>query len=191
MDGDKLADVVAEGLCHGKQKIRGKKLNTIIIDEKVETMSAGGDGHHRDDKTVALPPSEFNEVKDSGGMRSQYLTGAVRDSSTGKGQFHVISAIALRRLAKHYENGSKKYGLRNWEKGIPLSSFLNSAFRHLLALCECAHDEDHGSALAWNAFGFIHIAEKIKEGKLPKELDDIGWLDGAPRIHECNNNDEK
>lgn len=124
------------------------------------------------------PTTEFNAVADSG-ERHKFKTGAVRDLQAGKGFFHLISPVALRRLAKHYENGARKYSKRNWEKGMPLSCFLDSIFRHLLSILEGDHSEDHEAALAWNAFGFLHITEEIRHGRLPAELDDVGWVDQA------------
>jgi hypothetical protein len=115
---------------------------------------------------------EYNKVKDSG-KRQEFVTGAVRDIQQGKGRFDLISPIALKRLAKHYENGAIKYGDRNWEKGMPLSRFIDSAMRHLNSVLMGMDDEDHLAAIAWNAFGFIHIKKLIDEGKLPAELDDV------------------
>src|SRR5687767_12531052 len=103
---------------------------------------------------------EFDSVKDSG-ERQSFVTGAVRDVQKGKGRYDLISTKALRRLAKHYENGAVKYGERNYEKGMPISRFLDSAMRHLVALLEGDKSEDHAAALMWNAAGFIHIAELI------------------------------
>jgi hypothetical protein len=115
----------------------------------------------------------YNHVKDSGGPRENFGNGSVRDSEDGKGRFDLISTIALRRLANHYQNGAKKYGDRNWEKGQRLGRFVSSAMRHLQCLLEGKKDEDHAAAVAWNAFAVIHIGELIKQGKLPKEFDDI------------------
>ena len=70
-------------------------------------------------------------IKDSG-ERTKFKTGAVRDMHEGKGRFDLLPMCVLMRLAKHYENGSKKYGDRNWEKGIPAHSYVDSAFRHLV-----------------------------------------------------------
>ena len=39
----------------------------------------------------------------------------------------------LLELAKHYEKGVEKYGERNWEKGIPQHSYIDSAVRHYLS----------------------------------------------------------
>jgi hypothetical protein len=116
----------------------------------------------------------FAAVKDSG-ERRQFATGSVRDVRCGKGRFDLIPAIFLRRLAQHFENGAAKYGDHNWQKGQPLASYIDSAMRHLVCLLECLHDEDHAAAVAWNACAFLWTAEQIKGGKLPVELDDIGF----------------
>lgn len=115
---------------------------------------------------------EFNKVQDSG-KRQEFNTGAVRDIQEGKGRYDLISPIALQRLAKHYENGAKKYGEGNWEKGMPLSRYLDSLIRHAYKLVMGMDDEDHAAAIAWNAFAYIHTKEMIDQGKLPKELDNI------------------
>ena len=70
-------------------------------------------------------------------------------------------------------NGAIKYKDRNWEKGMPLSVYLDSAERHLTKFREGHREEDHMSAVAWNAFGLIHTQEMIKRGLLPKEFDDL------------------
>ena len=120
-------------------------------------------------------PLVFDAVKDSG-AREQFATGAVRDIQAGKGWPHIIPTTALLRLAKHFQNGAVKYGKNNWQKGIPLSSYLDSAFRHWCAVKDCKQDEDHLSALIWNAACFMETVELIKQGKIPKEIDDIGYI---------------
>jgi len=112
-------------------------------------------------------------VNDSGERRA-FGTGSVRDTRTGKGRFDLISPIALKRLALHYEAGAKKYGDRNWEKGQPLSVFLDSALRHLNCFLAGQRDEDHMTAVAWNAFALVHTEELIRQGKLPAELNGLG-----------------
>ena len=97
----------------------------------------------------------------------------MRDTREGKGRFDLISPIALMRLAQHYENGAKKYGDRNWEKGQPLSRFLDSAARHLFRFLGGDRSEDHLSAVAWNVFAAVHCETLIAEGKLPSVLNDL------------------
>ena len=71
------------------------------------------------------------------------------------------------------ENGAKKYGDRNWEKGQPQSRFLDSAIRHLMKYLEGHRDEDHLAAARWNIGGMIHVEEMIGRGLLPGELADL------------------
>ena len=115
---------------------------------------------------------EYDKVKDSG-TRRKFGTGAVRDMSLGKGRYDLISPIALKRLAKHYQNGATKYGDRNWEKGIPLCSYVDSAMRHLNNYLEGLRDEDHLAAAAWNVFCLIHMEEMLERGLINKNLDNL------------------
>ncbi len=111
-------------------------------------------------------------VKDSG-KRQEFSTGSVRDIREGKGRFDLVPAIPIQRLAILYEKGAKKYGERNWEKGQPLSRFMDSALRHLNNYQCGDRVEDHITAACFNLFGFIYTEEMVKQGKLPKELNDI------------------
>ena len=115
---------------------------------------------------------EFTSVKDSG-EREDFETGARRDIQVGKGRYDLISPIFLRRLAQHFENGAVKYGIRNWEKVIPLTRYLDSAMRHLCNFIEGDRSEDHLSACAWNISCVIHTEEMIERGLLPESLNDL------------------
>ena len=116
--------------------------------------------------------AQFNKVCDSG-TRRHFGTGAVRDMAEGKGRYDLLSPLALRRLAKHFENGAKKYGDHNWQKGIPCHVFIDSALRHLFKYVEGLQDEDHLAAAEWNIHCLIHTEEMIEKGLLPKELADL------------------
>ncbi len=116
--------------------------------------------------------TDFDEVKDSGDRRT-FETGSVRDVRKGKGRYDLISPIALKRLAKHYENGAAKYGDRNWEKGQPLSSYMDSLIRHAYAYMAGDRSEDHAAAIAWNAFAVMHTEAMIKQSKLPASFNDL------------------
>ena len=58
-------------------------------------------------------------------------------------------------VAKQYEAGAKKYGEHNWEKGIPLHSYIDSAVRHYLKCLRGDDDEPHDRAFVWNILGAI------------------------------------
>lgn len=114
----------------------------------------------------------FNEVKDSGNRRT-FETGAVRDMQEGKGRYDLIPPEMLRRLARHYENGAKKYSDRNWEKGIPISSLTDSAIRHLMCFLLGLNDEDHLAAVIWNITAIIFFDENMD--RYPNEMYDLPW----------------
>lgn len=53
-------------------------------------------------------------------------------------------------VSKHFEEGCKKYGERNWEKGIPAHCYIDSAIRHYLKYLREDKDERHDRAFVWN-----------------------------------------
>ena len=115
-------------------------------------------------------------IKDSG-KREEFATGSQRDTEEGKGRPDLLPILALVRLSRHFEEGCKKYGERNWESGQPLSRYWRSAQRHMWKYLGGAADEDHLAAVAWNIMCLMDTEERIKRGTLPEELDDL------PRPH--------
>ena len=53
-------------------------------------------------------------------------------------------------VAKHFEEGAKKYGENNWQKGIPTWCYIDSAVRHYLKWLRGDKDEPHDRAFVWN-----------------------------------------
>lgn len=115
-------------------------------------------------------------IKDSG-ERTQFNTGAVRDMHEGKGDMLSLPMMALLRLSKLYEEGAKKYGRFNYLKGIPLSSFLDSALRHLAKYVAGWDDEDHLAAAAFNILGALQMEEEFPE------MCDLEWRQGKKTFH--------
>ena len=56
----------------------------------------------------------------------------------------------LLEVAKHYEAGCAKYGENNWQKGIPVNCYIDSAVRHYLKWLRGDKDEPHDRAFVWN-----------------------------------------
>lgn len=102
---------------------------------------------------------EIMTIKDSG-TRRQFDSGAVRDMQEGKGRCDLLPACAILRVARHFEAGAKKYDDRNWEKGIPVGSFIDSAIRHLMKYLDGQVDEDHLCAAGWNILCAMWTEEK-------------------------------
>lgn len=84
------------------------------------------------------------------GERTEFDTGAKRDMHEGKGRLDLLPCNAILELAKHCENGAKKYGERNVDKGIPQHSFIDSGLRHLFKYLRGDRDENHLVAALWN-----------------------------------------
>lgn len=89
--------------------------------------------------------------------------GAVREDKTGKGRFDLIPWCAVMRIAHHMEESLKVYSPRNWEKGLPMHSMLDSAMRHLAKYMDGWTDEDHLCAAATNLLMAMWTEEKKPE----------------------------
>lgn len=111
---------------------------------------------------TCLQENAKTEIKDSG-ERTQFSTGAVRDMSKGKGRFDLLPWEAIWEVAKHCEEGAKKYGERNCEKGIPIHSLLDSSMRHLAKYMMGFKNEPHLRAAAWNILYALYMEEKHPE----------------------------
>jgi hypothetical protein len=53
-------------------------------------------------------------------------------------------------VSKHFEEGAKKYGDNNWQKGIPVRCYIDSALRHYFKFKRGDCDEPHHRAFLWN-----------------------------------------
>lgn len=114
-------------------------------------------------------------IKDSG-ERTEFASGAQRDMHEGKGDMVSLPAWALLRLSRHYEAGARKYGRFNYQRGIPVSSFIDSALRHLVKYLAGLDDEDHLAAAVFNALGAMEMEE------VHPELVDLPSREGKARF---------
>ena len=87
-------------------------------------------------------------------------TGCKRESNSGRGRFDLIPYEAIEALAKWYEDGAVKYGDRNWEKGISVKDCINRMIRHAIKAGNGWTDEDHLSAVMWNAAAAITMIQR-------------------------------
>lgn len=124
-------------------------------------------------------------IKDSG-QRQEFDTGARRDVQDGKGRFDLMPPWALEMVSKLYEAGCRKYGDRNWEKGIPICRYLDSGMRHTLKFMRGDTDEDHLVAACWNLMCCLDTRERIKLGILPPSLDDRPHYDFGKYFPKCD-----
>lgn len=72
-------------------------------------------------------------------------------------------------VAKHFEEGAKKYGESNWKKGIPVHCYIDSALRHYFKFMCGMKDEPHDRAFVWNLMCCIWEADYGEECRKHKE----------------------
>ena len=117
--------------------------------------------------------ADKQSVMQDSGRREMFPTGAVRDTGDGKPQPHLISPFAVERLGAWLSAGAKKYGPRNWEKGISSERHCASLCRHLMKFQQGCKDEDHLAAIFCNTMFLIHNEEMVRRGVLPESLLDM------------------
>lgn len=66
-------------------------------------------------------------------------------------------------VSVHFEDGAKKYGEYNWQKGLPLSCYLDSGVRHYLKWLRGDEDERHDRAFVWNMLCAIWTRKNLPE----------------------------
>lgn len=101
-------------------------------------------------------------IKDSG-ERTEFGSGAVRDMHEGKGRMDLLPWAAIIEVSKHCEEGAKKYGEHNVDKGVPTHSLCDSAGRHLAKYLDGKVDENHLVAAAWNLLWAVQMVVKNPE----------------------------
>ncbi|MCU6756419.1 Uncharacterised protein [uncultured Eubacterium sp.] len=74
---------------------------------------------------------------------------------------YATAVDVILEVSKHFEEGAKKYGEDNWKKGIPESSYIDSAVRHYLKWLRDDDDERHDRAFVWNIMCLIWTHEHI------------------------------
>ena len=96
---------------------------------------------------------------------------AGRKDDSGKPRYDLIPPIPLKELAELFAIGAKKYGPRNWEKGIAWGRFYRAMMGHANAFWsgEERDSEDgqkHLTSVAWCALVLLEY------GRTHPELDD-------------------
>lgn len=78
----------------------------------------------------------------------------------------------LLEVSKHFEEGAAKYGPYNWQRGIPVHCYIDSAVRHYLKYLRGDTDEPHDRAFVWNIMCCIWTCKhKPDLNDYKKELD--------------------
>ena len=107
----------------------------------------------------------------------EHTTGALRENKEGKGKPHLILAgfpRALTAISKHVDCELGRE--RNWEKGLPESSLLDSGFRHLLGYASGLSEDTpqyNLVAAAWNVMVLVEEYLRVQDGVMSEEVLDV------------------
>lgn len=95
------------------------------------------------DNTDILHQIELFKVDgDKKHLRSSLLSFSVQN--------YTSVANMLLDVSRQFEDGAAKYGENNWQKGIPVNCYIDSAVRHYLKYLDEWDDEPHDKAFVWN-----------------------------------------
>ncbi len=72
-------------------------------------------------------------------------------------------------VSKHFEAGANKYGINNWQKGIPIWCYMDSAIRHYCKWKNGEEDEPHEQAYLWNIICAIWTHDNKPELRIADE----------------------
>lgn len=100
------------------------------------------------------------------------MSGGIKHDG-GKPRFSLLPGLAIAEVIKVGEFGSKKYGDHNYRKGMPVTKYINAAFRHVfIEWLFKGVDLDEESGLHHLAHGAWNVLAALEQSMLKPELDD-------------------
>jgi hypothetical protein len=107
--------------------------------------------HILSDDRVLMKISEFMEQPhDPRHLVSAIYEALVKQDDEGYFMFGADIPTMLLEVSVHFEEGAAKYGEMNWQHGIPVKCYIDSAVRHYLKWLRGDDDERHDRAFMWN-----------------------------------------
>lgn len=94
---------------------------------------------------------------------TDHLVGALVDFLNSDNSPFADASDMFLEVAIHFEEGARKYGEYNWQKGINTSRYISSAVRHYLKWLRGDKDEPHERAFVWNIVCCIWTSENRPE----------------------------
>lgn len=137
------------------------------------TISHPADSVEDPDNFRLVETSQTESAEEKQPDRTEFATGMVRDTGSGKPRFDLITPKGLPydqqmlyRQAMWMTRGAEHYGDRNWEKAATqeeLDRFKESAFRHFMKWFFDVEDgDDNAAALHFNVDGAEYVKYRLK-----------------------------
>lgn len=121
----------------------GKGRCDLLPLDVVALLYAGHENLEYDDCTCAWVFYHISRFKVTGEIN--HLREALEKSDIFACRETMILEVSI-----HFEDGARKYGEDNWQKGIPVHCYIDSAVRHYLKFLRGDTDEPHDRAFCWN-----------------------------------------
>lgn len=131
------------------------RCDLLPLDVAVSLMERGKNIGKSDTVLIAI-----NAFKHTGDR--DWLETALWRACRENGVFPDIYTLLLE-VSKQFEDGAAKYGDNNWQKGIPVSVYIDSGVRHYLKHLRGDRDEPHDRAFAWNMICAIWTCDHIPD----------------------------
>lgn len=115
--------------------------------------------------------SEFQKTRDTRHLYlalDQFAIEWYMENEDEYTQTELCASMCLE-VAKHFEEGAKKYGPDNWKRGIPVYCYIDSAVRHYLKCVRGDNDEPHARAFVWNLMCCIWEVDYGEDWRKNKE----------------------
>ena len=112
-----------------------------------------------------------------GDSKTEFGTGAQRDTDKGRGRPSLISPVLIHRLGVLLQEGAEHYGADNWIKGMPYRRTADSIIRHIFQWLAGDEEEDHLAAICFGAMCLMTYEEtwlqsevRLTEGPEPSNV---------------------
>ena len=102
-----------------------------------------------------------------GDSKTNFSTGAQRDTGEGKGTPSLISPVLIHRLGVLLQKGAEHYGADNWLKGMTYRRTADSMIRHIFQWLAGDTEEDHLAAVCFGAMCLMTYEEV--ENRIPRD----------------------
>ena len=93
-------------------------------------------------------------------FNQQHLANALQEASKRLNVYGSMANMMLE-VSILYEAGAIKYGENNWQRGMPLSCYIDSGVRHYLKTLRGDDDEPHYRGFVWNMLGAMWTLNNV------------------------------
>lgn len=109
--------------------------------------------------------------------KTEFETGAHRDTDEGKGRPSLISPVLIHRLGILLQEGAEHYEADNWMRGMPYRRTADSIIRHIFQWLAGDTDEDHLAAVCFGAMCLMtYESDKVLDQKLDDRCEGLNKI---------------